>query len=308
MTSKLSLIFFCILFGSSSLAQLSTHKVSTIYGSRTYKFFAAPKGAHKAKTLVAIHGCKQDAESFALGSHLIKSARERGFNLLLPEQKRTSNPYNCWNWFLALNQLRAGEPYSIIKAMDDATKRYSLDKKNFYVMGMSSGGGMSNILLNCYPERFQAGASHSGVPYASTVNPLLAKYVLKNGMDSTPYLTALKGRICSSQYNGGISSLIIQGSEDEVVAPLNLDDISEQFIIYNKLSSIELTQSTREVLREDGYSYSEHSWKNNEKNVEVKSILINSLGHEWSGGNEEFPYNQEKGPSATKLILDFFKL
>ena len=38
----------------------------------------------------------------------------------------------------------------------------------------------------------------------------------------------------------------------------------------------------------------------------VRKIIISEMGHAWSGGVEDYDYNDPEGPSAGELICDFF--
>jgi len=52
-----------------------------------------------APLVALIHGCQQTAEEFAQGTRIEALADRIGALVLMPRQKRTANPYRCWNWF-----------------------------------------------------------------------------------------------------------------------------------------------------------------------------------------------------------------
>ena len=52
--------------------------------------------------LVLLHGCKQTAEDFAVGTQMDQLAEQYGFIVLYPQQIHTSNRNLCWNWFTAV--------------------------------------------------------------------------------------------------------------------------------------------------------------------------------------------------------------
>ncbi|PIK15649.1 PHB depolymerase family esterase [Halobacteriovorax sp. JY17] len=307
MLNKSFLVSVLTLIGSNSLAQLTTHKILTPYGLREYKLFR-PEGIQpNSPTVVAIHGCKQTGDTFARGARLYEAAKKFRFNLLLPEQDPATNPYNCWNWFLDINQRRLGEPSIIVESIHHAKSKYALDESKLYLLGMSSGAAMSNILMNCYPKLFKAVASHSGIPYAATVNPLMAQAVLERGMFISPYLAAQKGLLCGKYAKTKVPALIIQGSEDEVVAPVHAKDLSTQYTTYNSFSYQELSLEESAIERADGYHYQVKTWHDRNQKTIVKELLIENLKHEWSGGDQTLPYNQSAGPDSTKMILNFFQ-
>jgi poly(3-hydroxybutyrate) depolymerase len=48
---------------------------------------------------VLCHGCKQTPEEIAQGTRITELADRLGFVVLLPRQKKSANPWRCWNWF-----------------------------------------------------------------------------------------------------------------------------------------------------------------------------------------------------------------
>ena len=65
--------------------------------------------------VVVLHGCTQTAASYDFGAGWSTLADRHGFMLLLPEQQRTNNAKNCFNWFLAGDIERGrGEASSIV--------------------------------------------------------------------------------------------------------------------------------------------------------------------------------------------------
>ena len=70
-------------------------------GARRFRLFRPPdvKFGERLPLMVMLHGCHQDAKSFAASTRMnVVAARER-FLVLYPEQDRLSNPQGCWNWF-----------------------------------------------------------------------------------------------------------------------------------------------------------------------------------------------------------------
>jgi poly(hydroxyalkanoate) depolymerase family esterase len=125
--------------------------------------------------VVALHGCDQNAADFALGTRFAELGAERGFAVLFPETRRTPadthlNPYHCWIWWAKENQIRGGEPASILALVDVASRTLGdvvLDLDRACVTGMSSGAAMATILAAVYPERFRAAAMHAGVAFGA---------------------------------------------------------------------------------------------------------------------------------------------
>src|SRR2546427_12528007 len=78
-------------------------------GDRLYRLYvpralAVPNDAPRAEgarvpLIIALHGCWQTPEDFALGTRLNEVAERRNLVVLYPAQGRRDNISRCWNWF-----------------------------------------------------------------------------------------------------------------------------------------------------------------------------------------------------------------
>jgi Esterase PHB depolymerase len=70
-------------------------------GTRRYRLYrpAHVSAGEEIPLLVMLHGCGQDASSFAAGSRMNRIAERERFMVLYPEQDRLANTQGCWNWF-----------------------------------------------------------------------------------------------------------------------------------------------------------------------------------------------------------------
>lgn len=57
-----------------------------------------------------------------------------------------------------------GDSETIANMVTYAVKNYGGDPNNTFVVGVSSGAMMTNVLAGAYPNVFQAGSVYSGVP------------------------------------------------------------------------------------------------------------------------------------------------
>jgi poly(hydroxyalkanoate) depolymerase family esterase len=123
-----------------------------------------PRNLPKAPALVvALHGCTQTATIYDHGSGWSKLADRYGFAVLIPEQQRTNNPNNCFNWFLAADtQRNKGEAFSIRQMIERMIEDYGIDRRRVFVVGLSAGGAMTSAMLATYPEIFAGGAIIAG--------------------------------------------------------------------------------------------------------------------------------------------------
>ena len=129
-------------------------------------------GPHTAVPLVCmLHGCTQDAASFAAATRMNEQADRHGFLVVYLQQQRGDNAQGCWNWFRPEHQARgAGEPASIaaiVRELMGTASPWTIDSRRVFVAGLSAGGAMAAILATVYPDLFAAVAVHSGLAYRS---------------------------------------------------------------------------------------------------------------------------------------------
>ena len=132
-----------------------------------------------------LHGCTQDAASFAAATRMNEAADRHGFIAVYPQQDRGENAQGCWNWFQRRHQARgAGEPASIaavVRELIGTTSPLTIDPRRVFVAGLSAGGAMAAILGATYPDLFAAVAVHSGLAYGSATSVIAAFKAMARG-------------------------------------------------------------------------------------------------------------------------------
>ena len=70
-------------------------------GVRRYRLYRPPGVTlgERLPLMVMLHGCGQDAKSFAISTRMNRIAARQRFAVLYPEQDRLANAQGCWNWF-----------------------------------------------------------------------------------------------------------------------------------------------------------------------------------------------------------------
>ena len=319
--SLISFLLVTAIFSSSSLfaGTWKTGNSSGLNGLRDYKIYI-PDGlskGHKAPLVVMLHGCEQSAEEFAKGTRIAEWADKEKFVALLPEQNSVYNPFKCWNWVMPSNNLRAGETAAIIEMMDLVIKKYDLDNDHVYAAGMSAGASMVSILGNCYPERFKALGSHDGTQYYATATGLDFANVVLSGASVPSAIAAHTGFACSyfaSNKPTVMPIIIFHGMNSPLMSPVHAFQIEDEFKAFNdyldngvKDNSYYKSKEIVNVPESTTYGYNLYTTVNQENDVFIERYMVDKLGHDWSGGVANLPFNDPKGPDATALMVKFFK-
>lgn len=118
-----------------------------------------------AALVVALHGCSQDAQTYAQAGWS-EYAQQRSFLLLLPEQSALERMTNsCWSWFRGDDSARgSGQAASIVAMIGWLRMHHDIDPRRIFVDGLSAGGWFVPELLADYPDVFAGGAVHAGGP------------------------------------------------------------------------------------------------------------------------------------------------
>lgn len=157
-------------------------------GARRYRLYRPPdiRFGERLPLLVMLHGCGQDAKSFALGTRMNRIAARERFLVLYPEQDRLANAQGCWNWF----DTRSGRAYAeaelIMKAIEQVCLLYMVDRTRIAIAGLSAGASMAALLVTRHPVRFKAVMMHSGIPPGSAHSTLSAVSAMHGNRAAAP--------------------------------------------------------------------------------------------------------------------------
>ncbi len=131
-----------------------------------------PNGISSAAPLViAMHGCTQNASTYAIQSGWNKLADRHKFYVVYPEQLSANNSSLCFNWFDTMDvNKNQGEALSVKQMVDYMTSHYAIDASKIMVTGLSAGGAMTVVMLATYPQTFNKGAVMAGLPYKAATS------------------------------------------------------------------------------------------------------------------------------------------
>ena len=267
-------------------------------GARRYRLYVppgvapGPRAAASVPLVVMLHGCGQDAASFARSTRIHRLAAREGCFLLFPEQERMAHAQGCWNWFQTRSGRAQGEAGSILAAIDHVLALYPIDASRVAVAGLSAGAGMAALLALHHPERFAAVALHSGI------GPSVAH-------SSASALAAMQGRGKPAAPAGtGVAPLppllVIHGGRDHVVAPGNGRAVATWWAAALGARA----GAPRDVQRGQRHPYTVTDFKAG-ASVAVTLVEVPALGHAWSGGAAAQPFSDPHGPDASRMIWSF---
>jgi poly(hydroxyalkanoate) depolymerase family esterase len=257
--------------------------------------------------LVMLHGCRQDARSLARGTRMNALADAQRFIVLYPQQSLWANPLRCWNWFSARTREGAGEAAAIVTLVRHIARRYPVDRSRIYVAGMSAGGAMAATLVFCYGAVFAACAVVSGLMYRAADSAMGAAEAMRAGARSSPESTAAEAARRTSRRWGFVPTLVMHGDSDTAVHPRNAEQIVAQLRKFAELVTLPaqpLAAAVEQYVSGNGRNYRQRDYARGDQ-VLLRSILIDGLGHAWSGGEERELFNDPTPPDASRLIWDF---
>jgi poly(hydroxyalkanoate) depolymerase family esterase len=269
-----------------------------------------PTGSARRDSLplvVMLHGCRQNPLSFANGTRMNALAEEYRCAVLYPEQNKQSNPLCCWNWFRSSELTGHGEAALLAGLIVRVTERRPIDRRRVYVVGMSAGGAMACLLAIRYSRLFAACAIHSGVVYGAASSAMQALGVMRSGPSPSSMEHAWQLVREASESAIVVPTLVIHGDGDMTVNPVNADRIIEQLRARAALiepDSGGLSESDERRIDSGDRAYRQRDYTLQGRLV-FRQILIEGLGHAWSGGDARHEFNDAPRPDASRLILDY---
>jgi poly(hydroxyalkanoate) depolymerase family esterase len=256
--------------------------------------------------LVMLHGCNQDSLTFSEGTRMNALAEECRFAVLYPEQSPRWNPLRCWNWYESASLAGAGEAALIAGLIVQVGERRPIDRRRIYLVGMSAGGAMANVLVVRHSRLFAACATHSGVMYGAAHSPLQALAAMRSGATAASIEESRRMLREASESAVAVPTLVMHGDHDPTVNPANAQQIIDELKFWAELIAPAggALLPCGEFFVDAGRGYRQQDYTRQGRIV-LRKILIAGLAHAWSGGDARLEFNEAAGPSASRLVVDF---
>jgi poly(hydroxyalkanoate) depolymerase family esterase len=270
-------------------------------GTRSYKIYV-PSGyvGQAIPLIVMLHGCTQNPDDFATGTHMNDLAEEHTFLVAYPAQAGNANMQKCWNWFQAADQQRGrGEPSIIAGITSQVAEEYEVAEGRVYIAGMSAGGAMAAIIGATYPDLYAAVGVHSGLAPGAASDLSSAFTAMRQG-----------GPVIAHENVSGrdreiLPTIIFHGDGDTTVHPRNGDRLLAHLSSGRSVTSLRVR--TRRGRVQGGHEYTRFTYHDTEGRDLVERWSVHGLGHAWSGGSYPGSYTDPKGPDASAEMVRFFE-
>ncbi|SIT46687.1 Esterase, PHB depolymerase family [Paraburkholderia ribeironis] len=254
--------------------------------------------------VVMLHGCTQTIDEFAEGTRMNVLADRFGFAVVYPEQSKHAHSHRCWHWYDAGDSAGGAEARAVVSLVDALVAQDGFDRERVYVAGISAGAGLTALLAVKYPERFAAVALHSGPAFGEARSGITAMDVMRRGARREP--AVLVDETTDVANYPGMPAVVIHGDADHVVAPVNAEQLAEQFLRLNRIIDVNGARKSGEVREDRKGGMVTRDYVRGGRRV-VRLCRVQGLAHAWSGGDDAVPFHSAKGPDASTLVWEFFR-
>jgi poly(hydroxyalkanoate) depolymerase family esterase len=269
-------------------------------GARTYRLYVPARHTDAIVPLVVmLHGGSQDAAAFAAATGMNALAERENFLVAYPEQARSANAGQYWNWFVPDHQRRdAGEPSLIAGITSQIGARHRVDPARVYVAGFSAGGAMAAVMAAVYPDLYAAAGVHSGLAYASAADVASAFEAMKHG----------PARLARPPVQPR-PLIVFHGDRDATVAHANAAHLIDHVLAAS--SSVRRPGTVRAVVTSSGQvpggqAYTRTCYQDLTGAPQAECWIVHQGGHSWSGGAPHGSYTNPHGPDASAEFIRFF--
>lgn len=243
-----------------------------------------PRLGKQRALMVVLHGCKQTVSGDIMDKRAGWEgvAEQYGMVVAAPDVPETNTPGSrlfagCWDWFGTAHQRGErdiGPLADMIKGLQ-VRPDLNIDPKQVYVVGLSSGGAMAQVLACAHPELVagvglhSAPAMGSNIPHMFTVPQIEADSIVEN---CRRYADGEQAAFATQLAS------VIHGSEDRMAHPAHAERNREALqILYGASRE---AGKIAETNRSNGKLY-----KDDKGQVRLAHIEVEGLGHAFSAGD-----------------------
>ncbi|UII30893.1 PHB depolymerase family esterase [Fulvivirga ulvae] len=275
---KLVILPFIIFFAFRVLSQVPVGSFGTNPGNLSMYLYEPAAVAPNAALVLVLHGCSQNAGSFAMESGWNQLADQHGFYVIYAEQKSSNNSSRCFNWFENGDISRgAGEAASLKSMVDYVKANYTIDGNSVYVTGFSAGGAMTSVMMAAYPDVFSAGVVMSGLPYKVASGSNEAFMAMFGNINKSPQQLGNLVRNAFSSFNGNYPRLaVIHGASDYTVYFMNQRELMEQ---WTNVHGTDQVADLEDAGYENNALVTRKAYKDQHGNDVVVTYSIDGMGH-----------------------------
>lgn len=173
---------------------------------------------------------------------------------------------------------------------------------------------MAVILGATYPDLYSAVAAHSALEYrAATTIPTAFQALLHGGPD--PGIQGQQAFQAMGSHARLMPVLVVQGTEDLRVNPVNGEQVIRQWLQTNRLATdgaftadftTPATDTRFDPATPGGHPYRVRTWTDSRGRPVHEYWTINGMGHAWSGGHWLGSFADPRGPGASRAMYSFF--
>jgi len=245
---------------------------------------AKPKLSSKRALMVVLHGCKQTVNGDIMGkrSGWENVAEQYGMVIAAPDVPETNSPGSrlfagCWDWF-GTEHARGGRDIGPLAGMIkglQARPELNIDAAQVYVVGMSSGGAVAQVLACAYPELVAGVGLHSAPAMGSNVMDMF-------GLPKVEAATIVENcqRYAEGQKSAFASQIasVIHGSEDRMSHPAHAERNREA--LQTLYGARQEAGKIAETNQSNGSLHKDEKGK-----VRVAHIQVEGMGHAFAVGD-----------------------
>ena len=281
-----------VLVLAASAAGAQERVVRGVHEGRAYRLYVPATPAPGGPLIVALHGCGQTPDDFALGTRLDKAAARRGLRVLYPAQGRFDNPARCWNWFSPAK----AETAEILALVHEIFRAQDAEGARIVVVGLSAGAYMAVNVACVAPDLVAGVAVAAGGPYScADSTPAAIRCMRGERLDGSAAATRCRGAAGKAP---AARASLWHGDGDSVVSPASLVALTEMFI------ALRDPRPTGTTVRRDRAVHSVYRTPGDGPAV-LETWLVLGMGHAWSGGDRRGTHTYPAGPDATEAMLRF---